>query len=106
MPIEKVGQQVPDRCSFEAAHPGFKPQMIKAAGSNTNLIARILSGAWRSEPRAPDISVEELETVAPLLLGSGAGALGWCRVRDSELRSSSVAFQLHQAYRKHTLEAA
>lgn len=55
---------------------------------------------------APDISVEELERVAPLLLGSGAGALGWCRVRNLELRSSSVAFQLHQAYRKHTLEAA
>lgn len=55
---------------------------------------------------APDISVEELERVAPLLLGSGAGALGWCRVRDLELRFSSIAFQLHQAYRKHTLEAA
>src|SRR6266850_5786072 len=80
--------------------------MIKAAESNSNLIAKTLSGAWRREPMAPDISVEGLKRVAPLLLGSGAGALGWCRVRDLELRSSSVAFQLHQAYRKHTLEAA
>jgi hypothetical protein len=81
--------------------------MIKAcAEATTNLIVRTLSGSWRREPMAPDVSVEELERVAPLLLGSGAGALGWCRVRDLELRSSSVAFQLHQAYRKHTLEAA
>ena len=81
--------------------------MIKAhPESITNLISRTLSGAWRREPTTLDISVEELERVAPLLLGSGAGALGWCRVRNLELRSSSVAFQLHQAYRKHTLEAA
>src|SRR5882724_13393300 len=81
--------------------------MIKAdVELRINLIARTLSGAWRSEPMAPDISVEELERVAPLLLGSGAGALAWCRVRNLELRSSSVAFRLHQAYRKHTLEAA
>jgi putative nucleotidyltransferase-like protein len=74
--------------------------------SRTNLIARTLSGAWRCEPTAPGISVEDLESVAPLLNGSGAGALAWCRIRNSELRSTSVAFQLHQAYRKHTLEAA
>ena len=81
--------------------------MIKAqAELRTNLIARTLSGAWRREPMAADISIEELEKVAPLLLGSGAGALGWCRVRNLELQSSAVAFQLHQAYRKHTLEAA
>lgn len=81
--------------------------MIEAhAESTTNLIARTLSESWRREAGVLDITLAELDRVAPLLLGSGAGALGWCRVRDLELRSSSVAFELHQAYRKHTLEAA
>src|SRR4030095_9300099 len=81
--------------------------MIKAKGeSKANLIVRTLAGAWRDEPNTADISDSELERVAPLLLGSGAGALAWCRVRNSKLQSSAAAFELHQAYRKHTLEAA
>jgi len=53
-----------------------------------------------------EISTEELAEIVPRLLGSGAGALGWWRVRLSELKTDPVAFPLQQAYRLHTLQAA
>jgi hypothetical protein len=71
-----------------------------------NLVARSLSSAWRPSPSQPIISSEELSEVSPLLLGSGAGALGWCAIRASNLRDSPIGFELQQAYRHHTLEAA
>jgi len=43
--------------------------------------------------------------LTPLLLGSGAGALGWWRVRHSDLRTSPAALQLQQAYHLNTLQA-
>ncbi len=69
------------------------------------LIARLLSGSWRSNPPEFDFSEEEIEAVIPQLLGSGAGALGWKRIKDSALRTSPVAAKLQQAYRLHTLYA-
>lgn len=74
--------------------------------SRGRLVALALAGAWRRSPTAPEISAEELVEVTPLLLGSGAGALGWWRVRHSDLRSSSAALELQQAYRLCTLHAA
>lgn len=74
--------------------------------SQGRLIATILSGAWRHSPSNPDVSAEELAEVAPLLLGSGAGALVWWRVRNSNLKTSIAATELLQAYRLHTLHAA
>jgi hypothetical protein len=71
-----------------------------------NLVARVLSTAWRSTPHQTNLSEEDLSKVLPLLLGSGAGALGWHRVKQSGLRSSPAALDLQQAYRHHTLEAA
>jgi hypothetical protein len=71
-----------------------------------SLVARVLSLAWRQSPGPPGVSDEELAEVSPLLLGSGAGSLGWSRIRDSKLRDSPAAFQFQQAYRHHTLEAA
>jgi len=70
------------------------------------LVAQLLAGAWRGSPPRPATSSQELEQLAPLLLRSGAGALAWCKVRHSELRSSNVADQLHQAYRLQSLQAA
>lgn len=74
--------------------------------SRANLIAGLLSGAWRPEAAPPEISAGQLAEVAPLLLGSGSGSFGWCRVRHSPLASSPAGLQLQQAYRHHTLEAA
>lgn len=71
-----------------------------------SLVARVLSLAWRQSPGATSFSEQQLATVAPLLLGSGAGALGWYRVRNSPLCSSPPGLELQQAYRHHTIEAA
>jgi hypothetical protein len=38
-------------------------------------------------------------------VASGAGSLGWWRVRRSELRDTPAALDLHDAYRLHALEA-
>jgi hypothetical protein len=70
------------------------------------LVALALKGAWRRSPPPLDISAEELELVAPLLLGSGAGALGWWRVRHTDLRHTPAALQLQEAYRLHSLQSA
>ncbi|HMF57830.1 MAG TPA: nucleotidyltransferase family protein [Pyrinomonadaceae bacterium] len=71
-----------------------------------NLIAAVLAGSWRSAPTPLEISAEELAAVTPSLLETGAGALGWRKVCDSELRFSESALQLGQAYRMHALKAA
>lgn len=70
------------------------------------LVARTLRGAWRREPPELQISETELDQVAPLLLASGAGALGWWRVRGSNLKSTPSALELQQAYRLHSLQSA
>lgn len=70
-----------------------------------SLIARTLAGSWRSEVTACDLSEAELDQVTPLLMGSGAAALGWRRVRDSSLRDSPSGELLHQAYRLQSLQS-
>jgi hypothetical protein len=74
----------------------------KSLGS---LVAVILTQSWREFPPPLETSAEELLRVAPLLMGSGAAALAWWRVRHSELRTSAEALQLQQAYYHFTLQA-
>ncbi|HTG14234.1 MAG TPA: nucleotidyltransferase family protein [Blastocatellia bacterium] len=69
------------------------------------LVGRALVGAWLKNPPELTFNLEELNEVAPALLGSGAGALCWWRVRHSGLRTSPVALELEQAYRFHTIRA-
>lgn len=70
------------------------------------LIAGLLAESWRIDPPALPLSARELASITPLLLESGGGALAWCRVRDSDLKDTSAATELRQAYRLHTLQAA
>ena len=84
--------------------PADKPSVNSVARSQ--LALRVLANSWHPAARATDLSADELRDVAPLLLGSGSGALAWCKIRHSQLQSSPVAFQFQQAYRHHTLEAA
>lgn len=79
--------------------------MSKAHTHNPSglLISAILSGVWRSELSSLNLSSEELSRIAPLLLVSGAGGLGWWRVRQTSLRTSASANELHQAYRLQSL---
>jgi hypothetical protein len=53
-----------------------------------------------------DLSQPELDEVTPLLYGSGAAALGWWRVRNTDLASSPSAEVLHQAYRLQLLQSS
>jgi hypothetical protein len=70
------------------------------------LIANVLT-AWEDNS-LPELSpsVEDLAEVAPLLLNSGAGALGWRWIKRSGWRDIEAFAELHQAYRLHTLQAA
>jgi hypothetical protein len=80
----------------------MKTNSAKEAGG---LVAAFLTGAWRREPPALDFSATDFERIAPLLLQSGAGALGWWRLRSSELESCPAAEQLHEKFRLYTLES-
>lgn len=70
------------------------------------VVRSLLAGAWRAAPPVLRISAEQLAQAGPLLLASGAGALGWWRVRSTDLRSGPAASRLQQAYRLHALQSA
>ena len=76
---------------------------VKSPGS---LIAKVLKGSWRRSHPPLEISAEELDQIAPLLLGSGAAALSWWRIRNSPLQQTPVALQFQHAYRLHAIQAA
>jgi hypothetical protein len=78
---------------------------ISASGKGM-LVARTLAGSWRRAGRDSfQLSQAELDEVTPLLYGSGGAALGWWRVRETELRSSPSAEVLHQAYQLQVLQS-
>jgi len=70
------------------------------------MIASVLAGSWRQFPSPLEISAAQLEIATPGMLASGAAALAWKRVSKSKLRTASVAKELEQAYRLHTLQSA
>ena len=71
------------------------------------LVARALARSWRSDqPTSFELSVQELDEVTPLLYGSGAAALGWWRVRNTDLKETSSGEVLHQAFRLQVLQGA
>jgi Uncharacterised nucleotidyltransferase len=74
--------------------------MQRSPGS---LLATILKGVWRHTLPDFTIAEEELTRVTPLLLQSGAGALGWRRLSQSDMRISCAARHLQQAYRLHVI---
>lgn len=79
--------------------------MSKAGRITTrgNLMAALLSGAWRAEVRSAAFTAEELKLIAPLLLETGAAALAWRRLRHSDLVATPIAHQLHEVYRLNHL---
>lgn len=83
-----------------------RPAEVSSDTRRGELIATILAGAWCCPASSPALTAEELAAIAPLLLKTGGAALGWWRVRASDLRSTPVARELQQAYRLHTLQAA
>lgn len=71
-----------------------------------SLIASTLGGSWRSSPPFRSISHEELARVTPHLLGSLAGALAWWKIKHTDLKSTPVGIELHEAYRFHSIRTA
>lgn len=65
----------------------------------------MLAGSWRQAVPALEITAEELATVTPALLQTGAGALGWRRVCASHHHTSAAASDLLQAYRIHAVQS-
>ena len=70
------------------------------------LVASLLAGSWRQQPREPTLTPTELANIAPLLLQSGAGALAWRLIGNSPLAATPAGKELQQAYRLHALQAA
>ncbi len=70
------------------------------------LVSRALRQSWRA-PHVDDLplTIEELDSVTPLLYESGAAGLGWWRIRDTPLRDTSSGELLHQAFRLLALRA-
>lgn len=73
--------------------------------SRGSLVAAALAGAWRSAPPAASLTPDELRFVAPLLDGSGAGALAWWKLRRSPHAESEAVRGFQQSYRLQTLRA-
>ena len=74
--------------------------------SRSSLVSAILAGSWRQSDLPPlNLSESQLDAVTPLLYGSGAAALGWWRVRNTDLQTTSSADVLHQAYRLQALQS-
>ena len=78
---------------------------VREKQSVSELLARVLAGSWRQTPPALKITTEELATVTPALLQTGAGALGWRRVHAGHRHTSAGTSELLQAYRIHAVQA-
>ena len=76
------------------------------ASARGELMAAALATSWRPTPSVPELSASNLATITPLLLESGAGALAWRRVRNSDLKDTAAAGELQQAYRLHAIQAS
>jgi hypothetical protein len=74
--------------------------------SSAQLVAAALAGAWRDDAAAFKLDAAQLDRIAPLLLRSGAAALCWRRVRQTDLRDTPAAKNLQQAYRRCALQNA
>jgi hypothetical protein len=76
------------------------------AKSAPPLLASALAGSWRAAPPRPELSCEDLARVVPPLVGSGAAALAWWKVRGSSLEGCAAAETLRDSYRGQALQSA
>ncbi len=67
-------------------------------------VAVALAGAWRRPAPLFPPSAQDLASAGPCLLHTGAGGLGWRRLRRSNLRTTRPARELREALRLDTLQ--
>lgn len=92
----------PRTWSFCVSAPLYSSK--RAAGER---VASLLAGSWRSAPPTPpEISPEELERLAPLLLSFGAAPLCWRRIRHWAAGDGRAADDFRDTHRYNTLRAA
>lgn len=72
----------------------------------SGLVVNTLAGSWRASPPPCNLTDEELRAVGPLLEGSGAGGVGWWRIRGSSLAGTAAGESLHQVFRLQALRGA
>ena len=78
----------------------------RLARSRGELISIALRGSWRpSTSGSGSLSLSQLDEIAPPLCGSGAAALAWWRLRDSDLQAAPTAELLHETFRFQSLHA-
>lgn len=80
------------------------PEPVNAASSGC-LIARLLAQSWRRDHEPTQLSTNQIAEITPLLLKSGAGALTWWRLQESEPGLAAPTDDFRQAYRLHSLQA-
>ena len=85
------------------------PEIFLDEPSETTSLSSLIRGAlarvW-SDGASDEISGAELAVIAPALLSTEVGPLGWWRIRNSSLRSLPIASELKQTYRYNALQAA
>lgn len=69
------------------------------------LVADVLAGSWRAAPEPPNLPLSELARVAPVLLGTGCGALPWWRTSLGGRADRGAAGLFREAYRLHVVQA-
>jgi hypothetical protein len=70
------------------------------------MLATALAGAWRKSPPKSTMPGEDVAAIAPLLLKSGAGALGWWRFRHSDEQLLSAVQPLRETYLQCAIHSA
>jgi len=68
-------------------------------------VAATLAGSWRGISSPLYVTESELDQVTSLLYASGSAALGWWRVRQTDLSATPSAKVLQQAYRIQALQS-
>jgi hypothetical protein len=69
-------------------------------------LAAVLSGSWRTVPPRVDFEAADWGATVERLVETGAGGLGWWRVRGSGLEQLPATVTLRDAYRFHSIHAA
>ena len=90
--------------TMSGAGPSTSLGLIEGPPDVGETIARFLEHVWRGSLELSSITPEHLEEITPHLIKSGAGPLGWWRIRNSAHASTDCGAQLHNAYRLSTLQ--
>lgn len=72
--------------------------------ASVRVLVHVLSGCWREAPGSCSLEAGELTQLLPALIGSGAGALAWRRLRDSTLSRNEVALTLRNVHLRQALD--